>query len=55
MTIIKDTETNAYFDTLKTRQGTGVVYFRYYPMDASKSRDIPSGIFLSYQRCKTVE
>jgi hypothetical protein len=55
MTTIKDTESNADFDTLKTKQGTGVVYLRYYPTVASKSREIPSGNFLRYQGCKTLE
>jgi hypothetical protein len=48
MTTIKGTERNSDFDALNTRQGTGVVYLRYYPTDASKSREIPSGNFLRY-------
>jgi hypothetical protein len=43
LTIVKDIETDADFDTLKTKQGTGVVYVRYYPTDAFKSREIPRG------------
>jgi hypothetical protein len=49
------TETNVDFDTLKTRQGKGVVCLRYHPMDSYKSPEIPSINFLRYQGYKTLE